>query len=32
MKVVFLKEFSKDLDKIKKPKDLKSMAAIIDNY
>lgn len=30
MKVVFLKKFSKDLDKIKKPKDLKSIADIID--
>ena len=30
MKVVFLKQFSKDLDKIKQPKDLKSIAEIIE--
>jgi mRNA interferase RelE/StbE len=30
MKVVFLWKFSKDLDKVKKPKDLKSIADIIE--
>lgn len=30
MKVIFLKKFSKDLDKINQPKDLKSIAEIID--
>jgi mRNA interferase RelE/StbE len=30
MEVVFLRKFSKDLDKIKKPKDLKSVAEIIE--
>ena len=30
MEVVFLRKFSKDLDKIKKPKDLKSVAVIIE--
>ncbi len=29
MEVVFLKKFSKDLDKVKKPKDLKSIADTI---
>lgn len=30
MQVTFLKKFSKDLDKVKKPKDLKSIAGIIE--
>lgn len=30
MEVIFLKKFSKDLDKIKKPKDLKSIVSIIE--
>lgn len=30
MKVAYLKKFSKDLDKIKKPKDLKSILEIIE--
>lgn len=31
MEVIFLKKFSKDLDKIKKPKDLHLIAAVIEN-
>ncbi|MEQ8582361.1 MAG: type II toxin-antitoxin system RelE/ParE family toxin [Marinoscillum sp.] len=31
MEVVFLKKFSKDLDKIKRPKDLKAVANIIES-
>ncbi|GEM_PF-5066320 len=31
MEVVFLRKFSKDLDKIKKPKDLKSVAEVGEN-
>ena len=30
MEVIFLKKFSRDLDKIKQPKDLKSIAAVIE--
>ena len=30
MEVIFLKKFSKDLDKIKQPKDFKSIAAVIE--